>query len=387
MKKYSVLIGILCIVTGFGYSQSNSGTINSTGNNNRAYIKQAGNMNTATLVQEGDLNNLRIRQDGNENQAEGTQIGDQLFGVIRQFGDGNTAVLHQDQETVGYWSTDTRVRQVGEENYVEQTVLGPENYGVVFQNGDLNIATQYLEVSSDGRIEQTGHSNYAEQFLIENSFSYTHIIQDGSYNRAIQYQKGTQFGATIDQTGDYNYAFQHQEEDNFALSISQFGNYNTSFQAQYGPADDEAGILQNGDYNMAQQFLEGTGTTYSFQESVQKGNDNSLTQMTWSSSNANAMWIDQIGDANTAVQLQGFTETDGTYHPDDMPSDNNYAEIWQEGFDNTAMQTQLGPGGHDAFTIQYGNANYAQTWQTGSGHMNSITQTGNANRAVVTQNN
>jgi len=285
-----------------------------------------------------------------QNTNTTTQTGNLQVADVVQIG-SNTAVVTQNQAGIGS-NTPTYM-----------------NKADVWQSGTGNLATILQDELgggnkgyNDAEIDQLGTNNISLQITYapgSNSGLDVEAWQEGTGNDVYQYING---GYT-----DYFYTY-------------QWGNNNKATQLGTGITHNTAKIYQNGRQNEAKQDLFGSNNGY------------------YGGFYANErILIDQIGGKNMATQT--FTGI-GSSH-------GNTADIYQNGYYNTASQTGVGrdlyadfnqigsyntatsfqTGDlHRVFVNQTGEYNQATSTQTGSNHLATITQNGNSNIANNTQN-
>ena len=190
----------------------------------------------------------------------------------------------------------------------------------------------------------------------------------------------------------------------FGLSGLALADSNYAEQEQYGGGGDSATIEQYGQSNVAyqwQNYYQGLSGGDNIAEIFQEGTGNIASQL--QEGIGNEAYITQIGDGNYAGNndwagqwQSGSTGWVGI-------GNNNYSEIWQEGNANRAAQTIVGDG-NQAYITQIGNNNDAGFWgiselwggtdamfnagqrQFGNNNYAEIYQEGDYNRALQRQN-
>lgn len=330
MRKLFALLTIV-LFAGFMMAQSNTATVQQTGDNQNANVSQVGSVNKSTVTQFTDNSGAQqsdVIQSGVQNESWVTQ--NQTGGgsntpantaYIKQIGNNNFG--YQFENAPGYNSGQTQsAEQYGSDNTLNQTISQGYTTGQIsYQNGNHDIATQ--------------NHNSAYQF--------SNIQTWGDYSEAHQTADGTKANLHIAQYGgNYNYAKQ---------------NFSGNFAFVPGNTGD---IIQNGAGNSAYQTL--TGTEHNSMDLVQTGNNNYSDQV-------------QTGDNNTSSTIQtGNTDQAISYQYDGVVG-------------NTAAISQTGGNTNYGYINQTGDSNNASITSDGSNHYGSITQTGGMNEAVVTQHN
>ena len=262
--------------------------------------------NDADVDQIGNNQGAVINQDGNNNEADVYQFSDndgpQEADVLQR---GRANLVDISQEQIGGGNTGTNfptAKQRGVSNEIIQNTTAPG------MNGGQNV-----EAIQDGR------NNKVEQ----------HILS-GYTNSLYSYQFGTN-----------NYAYQSLAANHSHLEIYQNGQFNDAYQfvdgSNHGYMGSEVIIDQDGRRNFAKQDIEGGSLG---------------TQTT--------AVINQSGRSNSATQL--------------INGSDNKTMVNQDGFNNTAM------------TNQVGNNNNSDVIQNGSNQTTTIDQVGNDNNTTVIQN-
>lgn len=267
-----------------------------------------------------------------ENYAEQEQYGSSDSATIEQIGSSNTAYQWQ--------------------NYY-QTINGSHNIAEIYQQGNWNTASQVQEgIENQSYITQIGNSNYAGNvdwagqwqsggagwFGIGNR-NYSKIYQDGAGNRTAQTTVGDDNEAYITQYGLNNDAGFYGDSELWEGSV----HFNAG-QRQFGN-DNFASIYQDGEGNNA----------------VQRQNE-----------------YDVPGHRNTAI-IKQYETNSGAYWGEIVGAgqkqfgNDNWAEIYQDGFENYA------------YSIQTGDGNWVSQSQIGNYNYSIVTQIGNGNSATVIQ--
>ena len=354
MKKLSLLLVSLLMITGVTFAQSNKSVVIETGENQ-----------TATINQDGFLNDSYVNQEARKNTATVEQVNhiahfNTLSNVI-QTGEKNEATVKQNTTNsdlgASYEGTlKALVVQQGNGNEALQ-VQGPA------VTGNLHLG------KADAEIIQGGNKNYASQHQLSYG-NVARINQGGSNNGAMQAQdteilpddEATMNTATINQTGSDNEAIQLQLGHGNLANVSQSGWNNNSVQTQ------------------------AMNSWVSIAEVNQTGSDNTADQ--YQIGKLNKANIDQASNRNTAIQKQFALITRRAGAIDYTPY--NEASISQKGGErNWAEQTQTAtvvdvPKNY-ASIIQDGGLNQAYQTQTGSDNSSIIMQTGNSNLVNITQ--
>ena len=291
-------------------------------------------------------------------------LADSNYAEQEQYGGGDSATVEQyGQSNVAYqW-----------QNYY-QGLLGGDNIAEIFQEGTGNIASQVQEgIGNEAYITQIGNDNYAGNFDWAGqwqsggdgwtgigNYNYSEIWQEGNANRAAQTTVGDD-NATV---GDDNEAY-----------ITQIGNNNDAgfwgISELWGGTDAmfNAGQRQFGNDNIASIYQEG-----SYNRALQRQNT-----------------FETPGDENTAYIEQHGTNSGNSPWGFDVVGagqkqfgNNNYASIYQNGWENYAYSIQTG-NWNTVFQSQTGEYNYGIATQTGDGNSISQDQDGNYNRSIATQ--
>ena len=197
-------------------------------------------------------------------------------------------------------------------------------------------------------------------------------LADSNYAQQEQYGGGGD-SATIEQYG-HNVAYQWQNYyqglsggDNIA-EIFQEGTGNIASQVQEG-IENEAYITQIGNDNYANIYQDGIGN-----RALQRQNAFGAP------GDKNTAYIEQHG-TNSGNSPWGFDVVGAAQK---QFGDDNFASIYQDGWENYAKSIQTGDG-NDVFQSQTGEYNYGIATQTGDGNSISQDQDGNYNRSIATQ--
>jgi hypothetical protein len=266
------------------YANDNDADVVQIGYENFSSVGQWGNNNTGSSVQNGDNNVVYIYQGW-----EGTWWGGPaLYSTnskvdIKQYqngndarvwqygGNNNTTNVLQDglsnlvSVTQGWIYTDLNydftnpvlntknnfvsINQTGNENKAKMMQLGDNNLFKLTQNGDGNEVGYFagsLEPSRNAYFTQDGNNNkFAGVYINANNDLSFWESQDAEQNN----------GATLDyqsyQKGDYNTIGLRQGMDDWAL-IQQDGIGNVGLLYQYGADQNQATMIQDGNYNTSQ---------------------------------------------------------------------------------------------------------------------------------------
>jgi hypothetical protein len=269
MKKLTTLLAAFLFTTGMVFAQTNTATVDQTGDNQVANATQSGATNTvdidqlstntgpqtATALQTGTSNSAVVNQSqtgggGNTpaNSAYIEQLGTSNMSTQIQtapgynsgqsvwgFQDGTSNELSQ--TISGGYTNSLRAEQYGTENIANQSANGPYADGNVYQDGTANVAEQTLTGSNNGYggavmlINQLGIENYASQIFAGSGLGHTNnaeIYQDGFDNDAYQDGTGRNLNAVLNQTGDLNMSMQTQTGNGHSSVVTQMGDNNSS---------------------------------------------------------------------------------------------------------------------------------------------------------------
>lgn len=208
------------------------------------------------------------------------------------------------------------------------------------------------------------------------------VGQQGGDNESVVTQSNSLNTATVTQV---NYQYE-PGVDLVKSTVLQSGVENTATVEQThsrgGAYPGNGGLIetrveQTGDYNTSMQ-IQGPNNQMGndYAEVLQSGNNNNAYQIQYRQ--GNDAYIDQAGSDNTARQAQD------TELPDEREGSSNLADIYQGGSDNYAEQEQQG-WSNEAYIDQTGDGNNASqlqlSWQ-GEAH---ITQSGSGNTASQKQ--
>jgi hypothetical protein len=349
MKKLVFLFAMVFAVS-MAMGQSNSSTVDQTGNNQNALVIQSGSSNSSDVDQTspaGSVNNATVNQTGNSNTADVDQVQQNSVvgannATLTQIGNSNNGT----QTQVGTWT-----------GYMNATML---------QNGSNNTGTQI-------------QSSYNETATMTQ-------LQDG--NTGIQNQSGNYVSAAMTQSGLNNYGNQLQSGLNNSMTLSQTGNSNESYQTQSGGTWNPPGghravttILGDDNYTSQQQ----SGTTSNNASIDQTANSSSAEQTQTGS--YNQATITQLGQwpagaviHETAIQIQTGDEHDaeisqitdsgngGSSTTQTQTGYNQFAFAGQYSWNSTIIQTQNGSSRNWAEAYQAGNNNYVRQIQNGEGN-------------------
>ena len=328
--------------------------IESVGLNNVAKVDQQGKDNWATVDQAGIGNRAIVNQiNHNTKNATNPTNADNIISTVNQTGNNNKAfvtqehdgtmgplgVMTSDIDQVGNGNKATHIQgpgsktgvmlavaeQTGLNNTAHQEQHGYRNQEFVIQNGNNNVGRQFQGnnlMGSNAVILQPAHNNRASQTQLSGTAQNALILQEGNGNKATQNQEGW-----------VNLALTHQP-----------GHNNVASQEQAGPLN-LAAIRQVTNGNVARQSQDNTGGhhyghTYGYP-----------------TSNVAAI-LQEGGHGNKARQAQSSVST----APPPM-WEPNLGAIYQNGFNNTATQTQDG-GNNLGLVIQVGNGNVAHASQS-----------------------
>lgn len=262
-----------------------------------------------------------------------------------------------------------------------------QNTSTVIQTGDLQFAD----------VDQIG-SNTA---MVGQNESGTPSNSPAYMNNAVVYQDGIDNTATIwqDETGDGNKG----END---ATITQLGFSNTSLQITNAPNYNsglDVAAWQEGIGNVVYQNIQGGYTDYF--STYQLGNYHNATQL-GTDITTNTAYIYQYDEHNTATQnlfgsnngyyggvydneriliVQHGTWNNATQTFTGIGSSHgNTADIYQDGYDNTANQVGIGRDLYADFN-QIGNYNNAYSVQNGEQLQVFVNQNGNSHNANSSQ--
>lgn len=382
MRKLIVSIIIVLGFSCFTLAQSNSASVNETGNHNQGMVAQTGASNTANIDQNSYAGNAVEL-----NSAEITQISSD-----------NTAAIAQGSVALG------KALKKAFASIMQET--GDGNVAGIFQN-DRGYATNFQRVSAD--VTQSGAANTATvlQFKFtswvpeDNAVS---IIQVGHDQQAWFKSSSNGFskpaaGGSIDQTGFYNWAKVTQEAERDAVAHITQTNYTDLLSAQnmaevYQRKDNGglALVNQDGDANWLYLFQWNKGNAdvnqvgnSNYSDIFQNGTSESvdLDQL----SNYNTANLTQDGGGNSATVMQRT----GDFNVVNLrQSAGSTADVIQDGANNTIMglDVDLLATSLDGSTLnasQVGNSNVLHVRQL-NGAGASVNQSGNLNIAVVSQN-
>lgn len=364
MKKSFLFFAALAISSGMSFAQApmnRIADISQKGLKNDATVNQAGpGFIRADVLQTHAFNTAKIDQINLHNMP-----GAFIESTVEQTGIGNDATIKQTHNGMGMFPLTATIYQSGNNNLATQ-IQGPDPSHHI---GALNAL-----------INQSGNDNIAsqEQYGVDNEAT---ILQSGNHNKATQLQTNFSNFAKIDQGGSGNTADQKQFGMHLKANILQEGDGNTANQEQYGMFN-VANATQSGNYNWSTQ-IQHQFSSFNYASVVQNGNKGKAWQE--QTGNWNKAEIEQ-GDhsfGNTAIQNQ---VSDGQGHFGDYV---NQASISQDGFgSNYAEQTQTNLFSmipNIATINQDGFMNTASQTQFGGSNLSTITQTGESNHAVVTQ--
>ena len=271
-------------------SNDNDGTINQMGDNNLADFLQVGSNNDGLIGQNGSGNKAYAYQGWagnwwgfggvlanlftNNSTATIEQINNNNTGAIWQYGgnnneanilqDGNnnTASIAQGFIYNDYAYDFTYPVYNTQNNYASIDQLGNSNTAKLFQLGNGNL----FKLTQNGDGNSVGYDPSASGLLLVRN---AYFAQDGNHNKFAGVWKSAnndlvfwedhvaeQFnGATLDaesyQKGDYNKIGLRQGQDDWAL-IQQDGIGNEGLLYQYGVDQNQATMLQFGNYNSSQ---------------------------------------------------------------------------------------------------------------------------------------
>jgi len=298
-----------------------------------------------------------------QNASVVLQSGPSQYANVDQIG-ANTSLVIQSN-----YNNDAFATQNGTSSGL-QIQEGTNGLARLTQTGNTNVSAQY----------QTGEGNIVRASMIGDDNA-TAQFQSGDYNVA-NINIGT-FGS------DGNTAWQVQEGMNNLLNSRLLGNDNTSGQVQSGE-NNIANVYARGWRNEGYQLQGGQDNRAHIRIGYPAGgvSDNFAFQQQFGGTGAmsvnNIARIDQLGDRNTAGQIQGGDNIDDLR--------NNLATIIQTGNDNTAYQMQGGndvPGAtasnNTVFSGQNGNDNLSVQVQDGINNIARIVQDGNFGEGAQVQ--
>ncbi|MCA0931261.1 hypothetical protein LCM02_02280 [Lutimonas saemankumensis] len=261
----------------------------------------------------------------------------------------------------------------------------------VVQDGSSNRAIQYQR-NREGLVDiyQKGNGNYANQdqnpiyqgnpanVVTENrgKEAVAKIKQIGNGNRAWQTQTWDNESAFAEQRGNNNTSRQLQKGAENIADVKQYDNGHTAIQNQYGRRV-EAYINQSGANNRAKQ-TQNKGGFDDYAKAVQSGSNNysEQTQMGKGKgrgpSNANYVYVNQSGNGNRAIQDQSN---------DLSNNQRNVAEIIQKGNNGLAIQDQYGTNGMQKIEQKNGSNNNGYQYQDAASELGDATlmQNGSGN--------
>lgn len=197
------------------------------------------------------------------------------------------------------------------------------------------------------------------------------VTQSNSLNSATVTQVNNQYEPGVDATKST--VLQSGEEN--SATVEQTHSRGGAYPGNGGLI--ETYVDQTGDYNTSMQ-IQGPNNQMGndYAEVLQSGNNNDAYQIQYRQ--GNDAFINQVGSNNSARQAQ---DTD---LPEDAEGSNNFADIYQGGDNNFAEQEQQG-WSNEAWVSQTGSGNTATqlqlAWQ-GEAH---ITQSGSGNVASQEQ--
>jgi hypothetical protein len=306
------------------------------------------------------------------------------------FAQSNTSTIDQYGSNIG------KVVQTGSYNNadIDQGVAGTP----VTNNHVQGYATDWIEGAF---INQTGAHNDAWTSMMKAAASGTGstngaaIDQIGDYNKAYQdiqtaisrTNNWNRMGLDIDQTGDNNYANQK--------TVASFGTY--GIQGMW--------IYQEGDYNIADQYMKGGAYMRDQVEIKQVGNNNNNTTMSGNTYDVSATGLgDPLGLPWAYKPAGSFTQymyqnggsaimhvtgnDNNTYQYQEYTvwslSGQDDAEMYITGNTNDAAQGQLGEYNYSNISVG-GDRNIATTGQDGDSNIATISTTGDDNVAGIKQ--
>ena len=290
------------------------------------------------------------------------------------FGAGDDTRFQTFTDSLGSMDPSTVISGENTSFIRQETQAGGAQFGnmaSVMQKGDQNYS------NVDQNKQQSGDALEAD------------VYQNGEGNSSIVKQD-LSFGAVANvyQYGDRNLSKVDQfGADNNGSDVNQTGNDNRSIVVQGtnpgGATGNNTFVQQNGDSNQSYVFQQWHNNTAM---SDQFG-DNGMSQI-WQAGSGNEAKLKQEAgsELNTSYILQGQGGV----------SDNNLADVTQDGNNNESYVSQLVGDGNEAFVkqtgsygdstiLQSGALNYANVEQSGVGDISFITQEGSNNEANVTQ--
>ena len=324
---------------------------------NLAAIEQYGNGNTLDATQSGTALSLTTSQIGSNNEIRSDQIGQDSDARLTQEGEGNYQRVYQFNTYDEYSGHHSAA--------IDQ--LGTFNTAVVLQLDDAANSASIVQDGSRHRID-------VQQSVRVNNFS---GYQGGTDNQALVIQEGGSRAETS-QSGTDNRLTLQQTAWPFgaATVITQTGEANTADVRQTAGGRYPGGqieLTQDGQNNGANVVATGAWSMLDF---TQAGAGNQLT-VTQSGRNTRI----------TGTSMGDYNEADIN-----QTGDNNVLDLAQNGSDNLIEATQGGWWGQgDIGTVsQTGTANFASLTQNvnvegAATNVASILQNGSNNSATVIQ--